>query len=142
MLWSLAALGAAAAAIIAVEAWLTEKIGAAGPFSRHLAHQAHGLLMLSLAVLMWRSGTVAIWVLAAGIVHYVALAVSLATLPRRTAVPPGWQHIARPLGAIALAAALAPAVPVTVAIAAAAGAVVVSVVDAYAALSINRRDFS
>ncbi|NNE83699.1 MAG: hypothetical protein HKN28_06980, partial [Alphaproteobacteria bacterium] len=53
MLWSLAALAGAAAFILMTEAWLSEKIDAAGPFSRHLGRQVHGLFILSVAVLLW-----------------------------------------------------------------------------------------
>ncbi len=111
MAWSLAAIGAAAAAIIAVEAWITEKIDAAGPFSRHLGNQAYGLLILALAVLLWRSGKVGGWVTLAGAVHYAHLAASLALPALRALTPAPWRPLLRLAVAAGLAAALAPTVP-------------------------------
>ena len=111
MFWSLAAVAGAATAILAVEVWIAEKIGAAGPFSRRLASEAHALLILATAVLLWRSGKAGGWVVAAGAVHYAVLAASLA-LP---ALPPS-NFLAQPpvlrlAAPLLLAAALAPAVP-------------------------------
>lgn len=111
MLWSLAAIAAAAAGILAVEAWLTEKIDAAGPFSRHLGQQANGLLILSVALLLWRSGRVDAWVIATGAVHYVLLILSLAVPALRQQSSLAWRPYARFALGIAMAAALVPALP-------------------------------
>jgi hypothetical protein len=111
MLWSLAAIAAAAAGIIAVEQWITEKIDAAGPFSRQLAREANALLVLSVAILLWRSGEVGGWVIAAGAVHYAVLIVSLARPVLRLDSPVAWRPYVRVAAAAALAAALLPDVP-------------------------------
>jgi hypothetical protein len=111
MLWSLAAIAAAAASIIEVEAWITEKIDAAGPFSRALAREANGLLALSVAILLWRSGKIGGWVIAAGAIHYTVLAISLALPALRRASPVAWRPYARIAMVAALIAALAPVVP-------------------------------
>jgi hypothetical protein len=115
MLWSLAAIAAAAAGIIAVEDWITEKIDAAGPFSRVLARQANGLLILSVALLLWRSGKVGGWVAAAGAIHYAVLLVSLYRPAIRQASPAVWRPYVHFATAAALIAALAPAVPPVIA---------------------------
>ena len=115
MLWSLTVIAAAAAGIILVEAWITEKIDAAGPFSRRLGREANGLLVLSVAVLLWRSGKVDGWVVAAGAVHYVALAFSFALPALRQEAPVTWRPYARVAMVAALILALAPIVPPIVA---------------------------
>ncbi len=111
MLWSLAAIAAAAAALISVEQWIAEKIGAAGPLSRALAREANGLLVLSIAVLLWHSGTVGAWVIAAGAVHYVVLIGSLAMPGLRQGSMVAWRPYTRFATVAVLAAALVPTVP-------------------------------
>lgn len=111
MAWSLTAIAAAAAGILVVEAWITEKIDAAGPFSRHLGREAHGLLVLSVTVLLWRSGKVDGWVVAAGAVHYASLVLSLALPALRQDSPVLWRPYVRFAMAAALILALTPIVP-------------------------------
>lgn len=111
MLWSLTAIAAAAVGIILVEAWITEKIDAAGPFSRRLGREAYGLLVLSVAVLLWRSGKVGGWVVAAGAVHYASLVLSLGLPALRQESPAAWRPYMRLALAAALILALAPIVP-------------------------------
>ena len=111
MQWSLAAVAAAAAAIVLVEQWITEKIDAGGPFSRAMAREANGLLTLSIAVLLWRSGTVGAWVIAAGAVHYAALIASLAMPALRKDSGVAWRPYTRFAIVALLAAALVPLVP-------------------------------
>ena len=115
MLWSLAAIAAAAACIIVVEAWITEKIDAAGPFSRRLGREANGLLALSVAVLLWRSGRVDAWVIAAGFIHYAMLVLSLALPTLRQNSPMVWRPYAHFAMLAALIGALLPVIPPTVA---------------------------
>jgi len=115
MLWSLTAIAAAAAGILVVEAWITEKIDAAGPFSRRLGREAYGLLVLSVAVLLWRSGKVDGWVIAAGAIHYVSLLLSLPLPALRQESPVVWRPYLRIALAAALIAALAPIVPASLA---------------------------
>jgi hypothetical protein len=111
MLWTLAALAATAAGVLMVEDWITEKIDAASPFSRRLGQQAYGLLVLSVAVLLWRSGKVDIWVIAIGAVHYILLILSLVLPALRRGSAAAWRPHARFALGVALAAALAPIVP-------------------------------
>jgi len=111
MLWSLTAIAAAAAGILVVEAWITEKIDAAGPFSRRLGREAYGLLVLSVALLLWRSGKVDGWVIAAGAIHYVSLVLSLPLPALRQDSPAVWRPYLRIAMTAALIAALAPIVP-------------------------------
>lgn len=111
MLWSLAAIATAATGILMVEAWITEKIDAAGPFSRRLGQEANGLLVLSVALLLWRSGKVDSWVIATGAVHYVILIMSLALPALRQVSPGAWRPYARFASTAALILALLPVVP-------------------------------
>lgn len=111
MLWTLTAMAAAAACILAVEAWITEKIDAAGPFSRRLGQQANGLLVLSVALLLWRIGKVDAWVVAAGAIHYGLLVLSLRLPALRHESPAPWRPYMRFAVIAALVAALAPIVP-------------------------------
>jgi hypothetical protein len=111
MSWSLAAIAAAAAGILVVEAWITEKIDAAGPFSRRLGQEAYGLLVLSVAVLLWRSGKVDGWVVAAGAVHYASLVLAPALPALRRDSPAVWRPYLRIATAAALILALAPIIP-------------------------------
>lgn len=108
MLWSLTAIAAAAAGILVVEAWITEKIDAAGPFSRHLGREVYALLVLSVAVLLWRSGKVGGWIVAAGAIHYARLMLSLALPALRRESPAVWRPYVRFALAAALILALAP----------------------------------
>jgi len=138
MLWSLTAIAAAAAGIILVEAWITEKIDAAGPFSRRLGREANGLLVLSVAVLLWRSGKVDGWVVAAGAVHYVALALSFALPAQRQDAPVTWRPYARVAMVAALILALAPVVPPIVATGLGAIALVLALAGVTADISATR----
>lgn len=117
MLWSLAAFAGTAAGAISVEDWITGKIDADGPFSRRLSQEAHGLLILSVTVLLWQSSRVDGWILAVGGLHYVRLVLSwfFPALRQSSAVP--WRPYLRFALVIALAAALVPAVPMSLAIA-------------------------
>jgi hypothetical protein len=111
MLWSLTAIAAAATGILVVEAWITEKIDAAGPFSRQLGREAYGLLVLSVAVLLWRSGKVDSWVVVAGAIHYVGLLLSLVMPLLRQESPAVWRPYIRIAMTAALIVALAPIAP-------------------------------
>lgn len=115
MLWSLVAIAMAAAGIIVIEAWITEKIGAGGPFSRRLGQEANALLILSIAVLLWRSGKVDGWVVAAGAIHYASLILSLVLPALRRDSAAAWRPYLRIAMATALIVALAPMVPPVVA---------------------------
>ncbi|NKB48036.1 MAG: hypothetical protein GKS02_01600 [Alphaproteobacteria bacterium] len=111
MLWSLAALAGTAATVLMMEAWLTEKIAAAGPFSRMLGQQAHGLLVLSAVMLLWRSGRIDAWVIVVGAVHYILLILSLVLPALRRKSTAVWRPHARFALGVVLAVALAPIVP-------------------------------
>ena len=115
MLWSLAVIAAGATAIIALEAWLAEKIDAAGPFSRRLGHEASALLVLSAAVLLWRSGRVDAWIIGAGAIHYGVLALSLKLPLCHRQSPAIWRPYLRPAVIATLVAALLPVLPPVVA---------------------------
>lgn len=111
MLWSLTAIAAGAACIIAIEQWITKKIEAAGPFSLALAREANGLLVLSVAVLLWHSGRVGGWVIAVGAVHYAVLIASLAMPVLRRGATADWRPYARFATVVILTLALIPDIP-------------------------------
>lgn len=135
MLWSITAIAAAAVGILVVEAWITEKVDAAGPFSRRLGWEANGLLVLSLAVLLWRTGKADGWVVAAGAVHYVGLVLSLVLPSLRRESSANWRPYLPIAMAVALILALAPTVPSI--IATGLGAVVLVLALAAAATDIS-----
>ncbi len=135
MLWSFAAFAAVAAGIIAVEEWITEKIDAAGPFSRALAREAKALLILSVAVLLWRSGRVGGWVIAAGAVPYLVLIISIALPQLRQKSRASWRPYLGVATLAALIAALVPDLPLP--IASGLGALAVILVLAVAAADIG-----
>lgn len=108
MQWSLAAMIAAAGAIIAVENWITEKIGATGPFSRRLARETGGLLYLAAALLLWHSGKVGAWIIVAGAAHYLILVASLVWPALRGGAPDARQTLIGFAAVVALAIALVP----------------------------------
>lgn len=138
MLWSLAAIAAAAAGILVVEAWITEKIDAAGPLSRRLGREANGLLVLSLAVLLWRSGKVDGWVVAAGAIHYASLIFSLVLPALRRDSAAAWRPYLRIAMAAALIVALAPMVPPVIATGLGAAALGLALAGAAADISAAR----
>jgi len=138
MLWSLVAVAAAAAAILFVEAWISEKIAAAGPFSRWLGREADALLVISLTLLLWRSGKVGGWIVAAGAVHYGVLVLSLAW-PAVRQQAAAWRPYLRVALAAALTAALAPGVPAGAAIGLGLAAIILALGGAFAGMSDRRR---
>lgn len=139
MLWSLTAMSAAAVAILFVEAWIAEKIDAAGSFSRRLGREAYGLLILSLTLLLWRSGKVGSWVVAAGLVHYAVLLLALVLPALRREPTAAWRRYNRAALAATLTAALVPAGPAGGAIGLAAIAILLAVGGAIADLRLLLR---
>ncbi len=129
MLWSLAAMAAAAACTIFIEVWIAEKIDAAGPFSRRLNREAAGVLILALTLLLWRGGKVDGWVIAAGAIHYARL-ILLLLLPALDRVAAlNWQPYLRFAAIIVLAAALTPIAPAGLAAGFAAASITAALVD-------------
>lgn len=109
---SLAAMALATAGIVATEAWLSAKIGAAGPFSRRMGEEVLGMLILSLAVMTWRSGAAGPWVVAVGALHYLRAAAAAGIYPAlRPREHAPWRPWLIAGVVLALAAALLPDLP-------------------------------
>jgi phosphatidylglycerophosphate synthase len=69
--WSLAALVAAALSLDAVDGWLARRLSLSSSFGARFDLEVDALLLLVLALLVWRSDRVAGWVLAIGLVRYL-----------------------------------------------------------------------
>lgn len=111
MQWSLAAMGAATVAIVGLDVWLCGKVGAANEFSRALARQVLGVLIVSLALILWRGEIVGVWVIAVALVHYLG---PLSAKFSRTSWSPStaiWRPYVTAGVILFLAAALVPDLP-------------------------------
>lgn len=108
--WGVAVIAAAAIALGHVEDWLAGKIDAAGPFSRQLGREANAVLVLALAVLLWRGGVLGNWVLAVGVLRYILLVAGGFTPALRLAGP-AWRRAVALAVPACLAAALVPGLP-------------------------------
>jgi phosphatidylglycerophosphate synthase len=69
--WSLAALIAAALSLDAVDGWLARRLSLSSTFGARFDLEVDALLLLVLALLVWRADRVAGWVLAIGLVRYL-----------------------------------------------------------------------
>jgi phosphatidylglycerophosphate synthase len=70
MSWSLAGLIAAALALDAVDGWLARRLRLVSSFGARFDLEVDALLLLILALLVWRAHQVAGWVLAIGLLRY------------------------------------------------------------------------
>jgi phosphatidylglycerophosphate synthase len=90
--WSLAALVAAALSLDAVDGWLARRLGLSSNFGARFDLEIDALLILILALLVWRADRVGGWVLAIGLLRYLfVLAGSLLPCLRRP-LPPSWRR--------------------------------------------------
>lgn len=74
LLWSVAAMGFAAAGLEAVDGWLARITASASAFSEKLGALAGALLVLALALLVWRLGLAGMWAVAAGFLGFAEAA--------------------------------------------------------------------
>lgn len=111
LLWSLVLLGITAAGLEAVDGWLARITGSASGFSEKLGTMAGALLVLALALLVWRLGLAGIWVIAPGILGFAEAAL----LDGRGGSRATQRDVSRIVGElavrVALAAAIAPNLP-------------------------------
>jgi phosphatidylglycerophosphate synthase len=73
--WALVGLGAAGAALDGVDGALARRRNEASDFGARFDMETDALLILVLAALVWQHGKAAIWVLAAGLLRYLFVAV-------------------------------------------------------------------
>jgi len=108
LLWSVALMGIAAAGFEAVDGWLARITDSASGFSEKLGTMAGALLVLALALLVWRLGLAGVWVIAAG-----ALGLAEAALleGRGASQRDIWRVGAGLAVRLALAAAIVPVMP-------------------------------
>ena len=108
LLWSVALMGAAAAGLGAADSWLAQITNSASGFSEKLGTMAGALLVLALALLVWRLGLAGVWVIAAGALGFAEAAL----LESRETPQRGlWRVWAGLAVRLALAAAIAPIAP-------------------------------
>ncbi|MGH6899526.1 MAG: CDP-alcohol phosphatidyltransferase family protein [Geminicoccaceae bacterium] len=69
--WSLAALVAAALSLDAIDGWLARRLGLSSSFGARFDLEIDALLILILALLVWRADRVGGWVLAIGLLRYL-----------------------------------------------------------------------
>jgi hypothetical protein len=127
MLWSLAIAGAAAAGLEATDVWLARITNSASGYSERLGGLTASLLVLALALLVWRLGITGAWIVAAG----VAAAAERGLRTRRPADPATrQQRIGTDLAVrLALAGALVPVLPGLAAAALGAAALAIALVQ-------------
>ncbi|MBS28841.1 MAG: hypothetical protein CL566_07970 [Alphaproteobacteria bacterium] len=124
LLWSLAIAGIAAAGLEAADGWLARITESASGFSERLGEMTAALLVLALALLVWRLGIADLWVLAAGVLGFGERAIHA----RNPSVKrPDWRVWSELALRTALAVALIPTLPGPIAPALAGLAVLITV---------------
>ena len=108
LLWSVALMGAAAAGLGAADSWLARITDSASGFSEKLGTMAGALLVLALALLVWRLGLTGPWVIAAGALGFAEVALLEG---RKTPQRDIWRVGADLAVRLALAAAIVPIAP-------------------------------
>jgi hypothetical protein len=73
MLWSVSIIATTAIIISTIEIWLTEKVQSSSVFSQQLERQINGILVFSIALFIYASGKVNVWVIAIGIINHATL---------------------------------------------------------------------
>jgi phosphatidylglycerophosphate synthase len=86
--WSLAALVAAALSLDAVDGWLARWLNLNSSFGARFDLEVDALLILVLALLVWRADRVGAWVLAIGLLRYLFVLAGLLVPSLRRPLPP------------------------------------------------------
>jgi phosphatidylglycerophosphate synthase len=81
-------LGAAAAVLDAVDGWLARRTKVVSAFGARFDMEIDALLILVLAILVWRHGKAGAWVLASGLLRYAFVAAGWALPWMRARLPP------------------------------------------------------
>lgn len=108
LLWSVALMGLAAAGLGAVDGWLARITYSTSGFSERLGAMAGALLVLVLALLVWRLGLTGVWVITAGVLGFAEAALQAGRAPSNHAI---WRVGAELLVRAALAVAIIPVLP-------------------------------
>ncbi|HCP00580.1 MAG TPA: hypothetical protein DIT35_03725 [Rhodospirillaceae bacterium] len=108
LLWSLALMGIVAAGLGAIDGWLARITCSNSGFSERLGGLAGTLLVLALALLVWRLGLVGPWIIAAGALGFAEAAMLAGQKNQQRET---WQIGATLLVRLALAIAIIPDVP-------------------------------
>ena len=108
ILWSIAIMGVAAAGFEAMDGWMARWTDSVSGFSEKLGAIAGALLVLSLALLVWQLGLAGAWVLAAGLLGFVEVAMRPQDGSPNSRIIQVWGGLAV---RIALAVAIAPGLP-------------------------------
>jgi phosphatidylglycerophosphate synthase len=109
--WIVVGLGAAAAALDAVDGVLARRRGESSAFGARFDMEVDALLILVLAALAWQHGKAGVWILAAGLLRYLFVAASYALPWLGAALPPSRRRQAVcVVQIVSLLAALAPVV--------------------------------
>jgi len=108
ILWSVAIMGVAAASFEALDGWMSRWTGSVSSFSERMGAMAGALLVLSLALLVWQLGLAGGWVLAAGLLGFVEVAMRPQDASQESRLVQVWGGLAVRL---ALAFAIAPGLP-------------------------------
>lgn len=115
--WVVCTVAGVALMLDGIDGWLARRTGMASPFGARFDTEVDALLILVLSLLVWQSGKVGPWVLAAGLMRYGFVAVGLLWPPLRAPLFPSRRRQAVcVLLVLALIAALAPATPPPVAL--------------------------
>lgn len=116
-------LGCATLALDGVDGWLARRTGVASPFGARFDMETDALLVMALCLLAWQLGKAGLWVLLAGLLRYLFVAVGLVWKWLAAPLPPSMRRkLVCVLQVAGLLVAIAPAVaPPASALAAAAG---------------------
>jgi len=85
---SAVSLGAGAAVLDAVDGWLARRTKVVSAFGARFDMEIDALLILVLAILVWRHGKAGAWVLASGLLRYAFVAAGWALPWMRAPLPP------------------------------------------------------
>lgn len=112
ILWLLLPIAIVAALLDALDGAVARETGSVSPFGARLDMEADALFILILSVLLWHTGKLGAWVIAAGALRYAFIAAGLVVPALRGALPPSRRRQAVcVIQVVALIAALAPIVP-------------------------------
>jgi phosphatidylglycerophosphate synthase len=107
-----AALATAATALDGIDGWLARRSRLSSPFGARFDMEVDAMLILALAVLVWRYDKAPAWVIASGLLRYAFLLAGRAWKWLTRALPPAPRRKAvAVIQAIALSAALLPVLP-------------------------------
>lgn len=75
--WGLPCLAAVALALDGLDGYVARRLGASSSFGHHFDREVDAALVLILTMLLWLSGKIGIWIVAAGLMRYLLLGAGL-----------------------------------------------------------------